>query len=198
MPISSDVYPESGCRLPPVQRENLDDGGKRQYDSLVARTGGRSLAGLKGPGGLNIRSPAGQHLSALSQYLRYDSGISGRVRETAILTVAREMDHQFEWAAHEPAALREGVPQEVIDIIKHRRSSADLSETDSTIIELGRQLFEKKKVESDLFSRALGIFGERKLVELVMLMGNYSAVAVLLTAFDVQLPAGLAPPLPSR
>lgn len=198
MPLPADIYAESGCRLPPVRREALDDEAKKQYDSLVSRTGTRSLAGLRGPGGLNVRSPAGKHLSALSQYLRYESGMSGRVREIAILTVAREIDHQFEWTAHEPAALKEGVPQDVIDVIKHRRACAHLSETDSTVIELGRQLFGRRRVESGLFARALGIFGERQLVELVMLMGNYSAVGALLTAFDVQLPAGVEPPLPPR
>jgi 4-carboxymuconolactone decarboxylase len=121
-----------------------------------------------------------------------------RVRETAILTTAREMDNQFEWVAHEPAARKAGVPTEVVDIIKQRRSAAHLSEPDITIIELGRQLFERRKVESDLFARALNMFGERQLVELVMLMGHYAAVAALLTAFDVQLPEGLDPPLPPR
>ena len=33
------------------------------------------------------------------------------MREVAILTTAREMDSQFEWVAHEPEAIKEGVPQ---------------------------------------------------------------------------------------
>ena len=32
-----------------------------------------------------------------------------KTREIAIMTVAREMDSRFEWAAHEPEALKEGV-----------------------------------------------------------------------------------------
>jgi hypothetical protein len=41
------------------------------------------------------------------------------------------------------------------------------------------------------------LFPPTKLVELVMLMGNYAATAALLTAFDMQLPEGQKPLLPA-
>ena len=197
--MSSDIYPDSGSRLPPVRREALDEQGRQQYDTLVGRTGGASLAGLRGPGGLNLYSPkAAQYLSGLSNYLRYESGLSGRVREIAILVTARELDNQFEWTAHEPNALKEGVPPEVIEVIRHRKSTATLAATDAAIIELGRQVFGEKKVASELFARARNIFGDRALVELVLLMGSYSSIAALLTTFDVQLAPGQKPLLPPR
>jgi 4-carboxymuconolactone decarboxylase len=118
------------------------------------------------------------------------------VREIAILTTAREMDSQFEWCAHEPEALKEGVEQSVIDTIKHRRSTAGLAETDAAVIELGREIFRDHKVSSATFARAKAIFGPNKLVELVLLMGNYASTAALLTALDMQLPEGKTPLLP--
>lgn len=195
-----DIYPESGCRLPLVKREDLDEEGKKQYDSQVGRAAtGRSVAGLRGPGGLNLYSPrAAFHLSGLSNYLRYDSGMSGRIREIAILVTARGLDHQFEWTAHEPVALKEGVPKEVIEAIKNRKGIENLPEPDATLILLGRQIFEQKKVASDVFTRARKLFGDRGLVEILMLMGNYSAIGVLLTAVDMQLPPGTEPLLPPR
>ena len=197
--MPSDIYPDSGSRLPPVKREDFDEQGKQQYDALVGRMGGRSLAGLRGPGGLNLCSPkAAQYLSGLSNYLRYESGLSGRVREIAILVTAREMDNQFEWTAHEPNALQEGVPPEVIEVIKRRKPTETLDATDAAIIQLGRQVFGEKKVASDVFARARNIFGDRGLVELVLLMGSYSSIAALLTTFDVQLTPGQKPLLPPR
>ena len=136
------------------------------------------------------------HVQALNRYLRYDAGFTGRVRELAILTTAREMNSQFEWVAHEPEALKEGVPQEIIDIIKHRKSTAGLDEADAVIIELGRQIWRDHKVTSELFAKAKAMFGPNKLVDLVMLMGNYAGTAALLTAFDMQLHAGKKPLLP--
>lgn len=198
--MPADIDPESGSRLPPVKREELDEDGKKLYDSLVGRkTSGRSIVGLRGPGGLNLYSPkAAFHLSGLSNYLRYESGMSSRVREIAILVTARELNHQFEWTVHEPVALKEGVPPEVIDVIKGRKATDHLSEPDATIIQLGRQIFDQKKVAPDLFARARKLFGDRGLVELAMLMGNYAAIGVLLTTFDMQLPQGQRPLLPPR
>jgi 4-carboxymuconolactone decarboxylase len=137
-------------------------------------------------------------LNTLSHYLRHESGMAPDVREIAILTTAREMDNQFEWTAHEPAALREGVPAEVIEVIKRRGPTQGLADTQATVIELGRQIFDKKKVDSELFARGRKLFGERGLVELVMLMGNYAAVAALLTTCDMQLAPGQKPLLPPR
>ena len=54
-------------------------------------------------------------MAAINRYLRFEAGFTPRVREVAILTTAREMDSQFEWVAHEPEALKEGVGQDVID-----------------------------------------------------------------------------------
>jgi 4-carboxymuconolactone decarboxylase len=197
--MSSDIHPESGSRLPPVRRRELDELGRGLYDALVMRSGTKSLAGVRGPGGLNLYSPrAAQHLNALSHYLRHESGIAPQVREIAILTTAREMDNQFEWTAHEPVALKEGVSAEVVEVIKRRGSTQGLAETEATVIELGRQIFDKKKVDSELFARGRKLFGDRRLVELVMLMGNYAAVAALLTACDTQLAPDQKPLLPPR
>ena len=138
------------------------------------------------------------HLHGLSRYLRYESGMSARVRETAILITAREMDQQFEWLMHEPNALKEGVPVATIDVIKHGRATDGLDEDDAVIIALGRQIFTQHCVDAALYARAHTLFGTRGLVELVMLMGNYSAIAVLLTTFDAQLPEGQPPLLPPR
>jgi hypothetical protein len=62
---------------------------------------------------------------------------------------------------------------DVIDVIKHRSSTAGLDTIDATVIELGRQIWRDHKVTSDLLAKAL--LGTHKLVDLVLLMGNYAA-----------------------
>jgi 4-carboxymuconolactone decarboxylase len=123
-----DVDPESGCRLPLPRREQLDDAGRRTYDSLADPKGG-TIRGLRGPGGILLHSPELSRLArSLNRYLRHEAGLGGRARELAILTTAREFDSQFEWAAHEPEALSEGISQEIIEVIKHRRDTNGLDE----------------------------------------------------------------------
>ena len=191
----SDIDPQSGFRLPLLKRDELDDAGKATYDR--AATPGANIAGLQGPAAIQLYSTkTTPHLQALNRYLRFEAGFSPRIREIAILSTAREMDSQFEWVAHEPEALKEGVPQNVIDVIKHRRSTAGLDATDALVIELGRQLWRDHKVKPETFARLREIFGPHKLVDLVLLMGNYAGTAAMLTAVDMQLHKGKQPLLP--
>ncbi len=194
--MPKDVNPDSGFRLPLPKREDLDDYGKKVYDQMFG-PGGRTLVGIRGPSGIRMYSPKVAELqSALNQYLRYGSGLSAPIRELAILVTAREMDNQFEWAAHEQRGLKDGLPQGIIDVVKYRRRVQGLPETEAVVIKLGRQIFGKKKVDSDIFARALKIFGTKHLVELVSLMGYYSSVGVLLTAFGMQVDSDQKFPLP--
>ncbi len=193
--MPSDIDPRSGMRLPLPNREDLDENGKKAYDR--GTTPGATIAGLQGPSGIQLYSPkTAAHHTAINRYLRYEAGFTPRVREVAILTTAREMDSQFEWVAHEPEALKEGVPQQTIDAIKYRRSTEGLDPTDALVIELGRQLWRDHKVKSETFAELKTMFGPHKLVDLVMLMGNYAGTAALLTAVDMQLHAGKKPLLP--
>ena len=191
-----DIDPASQCRLPLPLRDELDAEGQRVYDSLADPRGG-SLRGLRGPGGIHLHSPGlARHTRPLNRYLRQEAGLGGRLRELAILVTARELDSQFEWAAHEAEARREGIAPEVVETIRHRRDTGDLDEADAIVIQLGREIFTSRKVTSATFARALTLFGRRKLVDLVGLMGNYAATAAMLTAFDMQLDPDQPPPLP--
>src|SRR6516165_11907551 len=161
-----DVDPESGCRLPLPRREHLDDAGQRTYDSLAEPEGG-TIRGLRGPGGILLHSPdLSRYIRPLNRYLRYESGLGGRVRELAILTTARELDSQFEWAAHESEAFAEGISREIVEIIKRRTDTSGLDETDAIVIELGREIFGARQVSPATFARALRQFGRRALVNL--------------------------------
>jgi 4-carboxymuconolactone decarboxylase len=152
---------------------------------------------LRGPGGIQLHSRGlSRHSRPVNRYLRQEAGLGGRVRELVILATARELNSQFEWAAHEPEALREGISAELVDIVRYRRDTSTLDEADAVVIELAREIFGARKVSSATFAHALHHFGRSKLVDLVALMGNYAATAALLTAFDMQLDAGVAPPLP--
>jgi 4-carboxymuconolactone decarboxylase len=196
--LPGDVDTGSGSRLPVVKRESLDELGKTLYDKIDADArSGRSIAGFKGPYGIALYSPrVADADQRKNDYLRFDSSIGRRLYEVAVLVTARELDHQFEWTAHEPAALKAGVEQAVIDVIKYRRPLSGLQPKDAAIIQLGRELLRRHSVESKTFADALKLFGPKELVDVVSVIGNYSAIAVLLNAFDQQLAPGQKPLLP--
>jgi 4-carboxymuconolactone decarboxylase len=194
--MPADIDPHSGFRLPLPKREELDEAGKKIYDE--ASRPGKSLVGLQGPSGIRLYSTkTAPLLQAVNRHLRFEAGIAPRIREIAILVTAREMDSQFEWAAHEPEALKVGVPQQTVDAIKHRRATSGLDERDAALIALGRQIWREHRVDSATFARAKALFGPHQLVDIVLLMGNYAGTAAMLTAFDMQLPAGKKPLLPT-
>jgi 4-carboxymuconolactone decarboxylase len=194
--VPSDIDPQSGNRLPLPRREDLDERTRPIFDRL-ADAGGGSLAGLQGPGGIRLHSPRmAAALHETNQYLRAEAGIEPAVRELAILVTARENECQFEWAAHEPAAVAAGVTTDVIETVRHRRDTKGLGETEAIVIRLGREIFAAHRVSSETFAAALRLFGQRGLVDVVSLMGQYAATAAVLIAFDQQLRPGQEPPLP--
>jgi len=196
----ADIHPDSRNRLPLVKRENLDELGRKLYDKTEAdMKSGRSLAGFQGPYGIALYSPRVAESDQLkNDYLRFESPIGRRMYELAILVTARELDHQFEWSAHEPAALKAGVEASIIDVVKHRRSVAGLAPKDAAIIELGRQIVRGRAAQSATVAEALKLFGPRDLVDIVSVMGQYASIAILLNAFDQQLAPGQQPLLPPR
>ena len=190
----ADIDPQSGFRLPLLKREDLSEIGQRRYDRAA---NGGNIAGLQGPTGIMLYSPGSSEAqSALSRYLRNEAGFSPRIREIALLITSRCMDQQFEWVAHEPEALKAGVPQNVIDVMKYDRPTDGLEEADRVVIELGRAVWRDHKVSSELFAEAKKIFGPNQLVDLVLLMGTHASTAALLTTFDMQLHKGRKPLMP--
>ena len=193
---ASDIYEDMGARLPLPTRADLPDEAQALYDYFADPASG-SYVGLRGPGGLRLHSPpVALAMQPLNRYLRRHSGIPRPVRELSILVVARELDSQFEWTAHEPEALKEGISREVVDIVKHRRPADHLPETEAVVIALGREIFRDHRVTPETYARALALFGRRMLVDLVSVMGNYAATAALLCAFDMQVHEGTEPLLP--
>lgn len=195
-PSLTDIDAESGSRLPYVKREKLSGEALKVFDNH-ASPDGDSLAGLRGPGGIKLHSPnLVEYSQPLGTYLRHHAKYEHPIRECAIMIAAREMDSRFEWAAHEPEGLRVGLSQETIDVIKYKKSTEGLPLKEQVLIDFGRELIRDKHVSTELFAQAREIFGEEILVDLVMLMGQYCCTALLLAAFEVQLPDGAEAILP--
>lgn len=195
----SDIDRQSGFRLPIPPRDALEPAAKAIYDRAVSATPDSGAAGLQGPSGILLYSPqVGAAFSSVNGYLRRDAKIPPRQLEVAILVTARAFDSQYEWAFHEPVARKEGVPDRTIDAIKYNRPTTGLDAEDAYLIELGRQLWRDHRVSSETFAEGKKIFGPKKLIDFVMLMGNYAATAALLSLVDMQVREGEEQLLPIR
>jgi 4-carboxymuconolactone decarboxylase len=160
-----DVYPETGNRFPAIKPGTTPDS--------------------FGPGPIRLYSPpVSESMTSLNDYLRRKSGLDNRLVELAILVTAREMDCVYVWTAHEPAAQKAGLAQEIIDTVKYRRPLTTLGEKEAVIVQLGRDSISKHKVGSDTFARAVKLFGNQGVVNIVSLMGDYAATTILLNVSD--------------
>jgi 4-carboxymuconolactone decarboxylase len=191
---ASDIHPESFSRLPPLQRDSLDAEGKRIWDFV----GGARGMPKTGPAPVSMYSPgAAEPIHELNQYLR-KTVVGPKYFELSALLAAREFDQQYEWSGHEPAAVRAGLEQSVIDVVKFNKDVAGLPEKDATVIRLARALFRDHKVSSALWAKTVEHFGRQGAVEIVATMGDYAMAGFMLTAVDQQLPPDRKPLLPVK
>ena len=190
----AEIDPESGCRIPLIRREELDADGQKAFDFYTSRT----MRGLHGPAGIWLHSPKLAELyRPLGTYLRSGAGLSEPVREVCILAMAREFNNAFEWAAHEPEALRVGVPAEIIQSIKLRKPSDELEAPFGTVVELIREAFTAGSVSAATYDAAISLLGAATSHRSHVPAGMYASTAGLLNVFDMQLDPGETHLLPS-
>lgn len=185
----SDIHPVTLSRLPPATPDLLDDAAEKL---LAARTNYRPGPG---PTHINVYSPRERSVGVPTGE---NSPIGARQFQLAVLIAAREIDQQYEWSAHEPAGLRQGLEQSVIDVVKYDRPVTGLSDKDATLITFGRTLLREHRVSSELWKRMVDLFGYQYTVDFMTIMGDYLRVGIMLNAVDQQLPPdrkALLPPL---
>jgi len=188
-PLPPDIDPVTLSRLPPVTPADLDEEGQRL---LAARP---NFKAGPGPTHVTIYAPNDRDLGIPTGE---KSPVGPRYFQLAVLIIAREIDQQFEWSAHEPYGLRQGLEQSVIDVVKHNKDVKGLSDKDATLITFGRTLYREHRVSSELWEKMIGHFGRQHTVELMTIMGDYFRVGFMLNAVDQHLPPerqALLPPL---
>ncbi|MEP7310732.1 MAG: hypothetical protein ABJA98_34975 [Acidobacteriota bacterium] len=186
--LPPDLNPVTLSRLPPVSKEDLDEEGQKLLAQRPAAKPGPGPTHLTGysPRERSLGTPTG-----------VNSPVGPRYFQFAVLIMAREIDQHYEWSSHEPAALRQGLEQSVIDVVKHNRPVAGLTDKDATLITFGRTLYREHKVSSELWQKMVGHFGRQQTVQLMMIMGDYFRVGFMMNAVDQHLPPERQDLLPS-
>ena len=185
--LPPDINPVTLSRLPPASPDDLDEEGRKLLASRPEVKPG------PGPTHVTNYSPRERSLGIPSGV---NSPVGPRYFQLAVLIIAREIDQQYEWSAHEPAGLRQGLEQSVIDVVKHNKDVAGLTDKDATLITFGRTLYREHRVSSALWQKMVGHFGRQHTVQLMMIMGDYFRVGFMMNAVDQQLPADRKPLLP--
>jgi 4-carboxymuconolactone decarboxylase len=149
-----------------------------------------------GPGSVMIHVPkAHQAATALNQYLRNESSLPKKIQELAMLVTARALDCQHIWNAHAASARQAGVRNETVDALRDRKELTSLPPDEAAVVRFGQEFFRTHHVSRGAFQAALEQFGRQGVIELGLIMGNYSLLALLIDAFDTDLPPDRTEPL---
>ena len=181
------------ARIPAATRDNVPQDQVAEFDQMVESLGG---VPAYGPGSVMIHVPkAHQASTALNQYLRNESSLPDAALELSMLLAAREYDCQHIWNAHAASARAAGVQDAVVDAIRDRDELPELTDLERAVINYAREFFEYRRVGRGAFQDALEQFGKQGLIELTLVIGNYSFLAFVINAFDPDLPPNRAEPL---
>jgi len=175
--------------LSPQQREVYDAiaGGRRaqgpQLFRLVDDEGG-----LEGPFNAFLLQPRlGLALQDVGSAVRYETTLSDRAREIAILIVSVHWDSAFEWYAHEAVGRHVGLADDEIEALRAQRRDAFAGD-EHVIARTTHLLAVDGDLDDTAYAEALAVLGEPGLFELLTLVGYYAALALQLRVLRVPAP----------
>ena len=147
------------------------------------------FGGIRGPFSMMLHSPklAGLVLPLVT-FFREDCIVETRLRMVAILSAAREREGAYVWAAQVAYARRNGVREEVIDLIRAKGDPGALSAEERDIVTYVRQLMRTNRVDQPTFDALQKRFGAQWLVELTAAASYYAMLSGVVNAFEVAAP----------
>jgi 4-carboxymuconolactone decarboxylase len=178
----------------PMRLPKLTDLSPRQQeisDRITSRRGG-----TRGPFLVWLRSPElCEKVEALGAFCRFESSLDPRLRELSLLIAARHWDAQYSWNAHVGKAADLGVSRESLTALAEHREPHFTSKDEDVVYRFSSEILDDHFVSDATFAAALAELGEQGIVDLIGSLGNFSMLAMLLNACQVDLQA-VEPPFP--
>src|SRR6202022_355684 len=186
---------EDITRFAPLKADQLTPAQKEWADMIAAPPRNAKFTGP--PYRAYIRNPdLAPRLSALSEYLRWNTSLPPRLSELAILITARQWTAQFEWFAHYPLALKGGLDQAVAGDLAGEKPPDNMKDDEAALYDLVMALYRDKKVTDSVYKAALDKFGERGIMDIIGIIGYYDIASMTLITMQATAPTDSVPPLP--
>jgi 4-carboxymuconolactone decarboxylase len=179
-------------RMPPIAAEKMTADQKKAAEEFAA---GRGYS-ARGPFAVMLRSPEVMlRAKAMGDYLRFRNVLPKRVSEMVILITAREWTQQYEWAYHYGFALEEGLAKATIDAIAEGRRPEGMKEDEAVAYDFSIELHKRRSVSDATYARALKLFGEQGIVDLIGVSGYYTFNAMMMNVARSPVDIDKVPPL---
>lgn len=180
-------------RIPLPQPDTMDADQRRVHDKIVNGPRGRIQGPLRAA---LYNAELADRWQALGALLRYQTSLSPRLSELAILVTARACRSPFEWHAHVLEARRAGIEEAIIQAILADATPPGLGADEVAVYGYALALNQHNSASDASCAQALARLGAKALVELTALVGYYTMVAMTLNAHEIPLPEGVAPAFP--
>jgi 4-carboxymuconolactone decarboxylase len=178
------------AKIPPAA---LDADQRAVYDAVA---GGRRASGpfrlvdadgaLEGPFNAFLLQPKlGFALQALGSAVRYETALTDRARELAILVVAVHEGSAFERYAHEAVGRQAGLTDDELEAVRTGRSESFADEAERVATLTVQALCVRGDLDDDEYARATAVLGPAGVFELLTLAGYYRTLALQLRVFRV-------------
>jgi AhpD family alkylhydroperoxidase len=123
--------------------------------------------------------------SGLARSLRYEASTPRALRELAILRTAQLTGSQYEWSHHVPMAKAAGVRPEQISALERWRDSDAFEERERALLRCAEEVH-ACSLSDAAYAELKRSFDEGEVVELLMLLAFYQAVARMIDAFGIE------------
>jgi 4-carboxymuconolactone decarboxylase len=142
---------------------------------------------------LNLLGIVAHAESAFEPWLRYSNTLLRRLeldpllRELAILEVAHLSSSEYEWTQHAAIALAVGASQAQIDAIAAGESSGEhFDAREQAVVAFTREVVIDGAGSEAAVKQLVELLGERQLVELLLVVGNYMGIARLIATVGLE------------
>jgi 4-carboxymuconolactone decarboxylase len=148
---------------------------------------------------LNVFRMVASAETAFKPWLRYGAALLAELdldpalRELSILEVARLSGSEYEWVQHRAIAIGVGLLEEQIEALE-RGEGQRLGERERAVLAFTREVVGEVRTSDAALEAVRGFLSPREVVELLLVIGHYMAVARLAetTGIEVDDPAQLA------
>jgi len=181
-------------RMPPIPREQWTDAQAKAAEEF-ARMRGQDVFG---PFALMLRSPEVMlRAAAMGDYMRYRTSLPPSLNEFIILLTARHWSQQFEWYVHQPAALKAGLSERIVNAIAEGRRPATMSADETIVYDFTTELFRHQQISDQTYAKARERFGEPGIIDMVGVAGYYAFLSMMMNVARTSVPdSSTVPRLP--
>jgi 4-carboxymuconolactone decarboxylase len=177
-------------RFPSIPLEQMSPEQRRISEAIMV--GRKSMSG---PFNGMLRSPTlADPLQQIGAYLRFTAPAPSRLKELAIIMVARFWSAEFEWYIHRGIAEKEGLAPAKADAILGGRRPDGLAADEADVYQFVGELLRTGGVRDATFEAMTTRFGEQIVSEFIALVGYYCTASFFLNVDRQPRPEG-APPM---